>query len=208
MGKITEIKFNKEYTKAKVYVDGEYFNELTGEAIIMRGLKVGADIDVDILNVATHDSQIRLAFDWLVGYLSNYPSSKKRCYKKLMEKGYPPCVIEIAIAKAEEYKYIDDGQLSAQLATAYLSKGSVRQARDKMLDMDLPLALINKALQELGQDAEYQSAVQVTASWAKYKDLDDRATKDKYFRYMSGKGYSFAIAKSALLQVKEEEHEE
>lgn len=187
----------KDKRRCNVYVDGRFCCGLTLEATVKNRLKVGQCISPERLAEIQLESEKNTAFDKALTHISATQKTEKQVRTFLEGKGYLPAVIEYVVEKLRSYNFLNDGQY----AEAYVESLSKRKG-SKLLRMELrgkgvSDAEIDAALDTLPAEREAETARALLEKYMRGK-VCDKATLQKAYRYLLGKGYDYEVIKSAL----------
>lgn len=139
--KITKIE-KKNSTRYTLYVDGEYFYIFDIEIITNNNLKVGLEVDINMLEDLKYQAQKRKARERAFHILSYRDHSKKELYDKLCKNTTDEIATEIVI-KMEELGYINDENYAEKMAEFYLTyknfsyRKSLFELKKKGIDEEL-----------------------------------------------------------------------
>lgn len=187
----------KDKRRCNVYVDGRFCCGLTLETTVKNRLKVGQCISPERLAEIQLESEKNTAFDKALTHISATQKTEKQVRTFLEGKGYLPAVIEYVVEKLRSYNFLNDGQY----AEAYVESLSKRKG-SKLLRMELrgkgvSDAEIDAALETLPAERETETARALLEKYMRGK-VCDKATLQKAYRYLLGKGYDYEVIKSAL----------
>lgn len=187
----------KDKRRCNVYVDGRFCCGLTLEAMVKNRLKVGQCISPERLAEIQLESEKNTAFDKALTHISATQKTEKQVRTFFEGKGYLPAVIEYVVEKLRSYNFLNDGQY----AEAYVESLSKRKG-SKLLRMELrgkgvSDAEIDAALDTLPAERETETARALLEKYMRGK-VCDKATLQKAYRYLLGKGYDYEVIKSAL----------
>lgn len=162
------------------------------------------EIDDDKFFSILKSSQNLLAFDEILNIVSRSYKTEKEIFDTLKKKGYIDEAIESAILKAKEYKYIDDNKyVQAYIDTYSKSKGKLLIKRN-LLQKGISVDLIDKYLKEVEDDLE--SVVNIANKYLKAKQ-GQKNIKEKLYRFLLSKGYSYETISKVKNLAKEHEDE-
>ena len=187
----------KDKRRCNIYVDGRFCCGLTLEATVKNRLKVGQIISPERLAEIQLDSEKNTAFDKALTHISATQKTEKQMRDFLQGKGYLPTVIDYVVEKLRSYNFLNDGQY----AEAYVESLSKRKG-SKLLRMELrgkgvSDAEIDAALDTLPAEREEETAKVLLEKYMRGK-VNDKATLQKAYRYLLGKGYDYEVIKSVL----------
>ncbi len=207
MNEITEIKPQvKDKTRCSIYVDGRFCCGLTIEATVKNRLKVGQIVTEEQLARIQAESERNTALDKALTHISATMKTEKQIRDFLAKKGYLPPVIDYVVEKMRDYAFLDDGAYaSAYVESAAKRKGG-RLIKMELRNKGVPESEIDDALDLLDEEQELSSASAILQKYMRNKP-SNTATLQKAYRYLTGKGFSYEIIKSALRQYGAEEEE-
>lgn len=199
MAMITEIK---QTTKNKsqmyeVFVDGESLGLYHIEAIVKHSIKVGMEVDAEVLSNALKESTTLVAMEKVLNYISKSMKTQKDIEKYLKGKGYADNIIECVIRKLQEYNYIND-----EIYAKYFIASKSKKEGNKKIKFDLK----NKGLDEkviaemLSENAEDLDVIKKLADKYLKNKVKDFKTKTKLFAFLASKGFEYDNINSVLRQ--------
>lgn len=209
ISKITRQKNNPE--RYNIYLNEEYAFAVDEGILIKFGLtkdKVLEQTDVDEM---VYEDGIAKAFNKALGYLSFQMRSEYEVKKKLLDAGHGEAVVLEAIRKLERLGFLNDESFSKALLET--KKKSAKKG-PRAIQQDLMKKGIDKKLQEqvLGSYS-HEDQVKIAMELAeKQVRAGDKKTptqvKQKIQDVLMRKGYSFAIIKEVLDQIKFEREDD
>lgn len=199
MAIITEIK---QTTKNKsqmyeVFVDGESLGLYHIETIVKHSIKVGMEVDAEVLANALKESTTLVAMEKVLNYISKSMKTQKDIEKYLKGKGYADNIIECVIGKLREYNYIND-----EIYAKYFIASKSKKEGNKKIKFDLK----NKGLDEkviaemLSENAEDLDVIKNLADKYLKNKVKDFKTKTKLFAFLASKGFEYDNINSVLRQ--------
>ena len=199
MAIITEIK---QTTKNKsqmyeVFVDGESLGLYHIETIVKHSIKVGMEVDVEVLANALKESTTLVAMEKVLNYISKSMKTQKDIEKYLKGKGYGDDIIENVIAKLREYNYIND-----EIYAKYFIASKSKKEGNKKIKFDLKdKGLDEKVIAEmLSENAEDLDVIKNLADKYLKNKVKDFKTKTKLFAFLASKGFEYDNINSVLRQ--------
>ncbi len=187
----------KDKTRCNIYIDGRFCCGLTLETVMKNRLKVGAEITPTDLAALQLESEKNTALNKALNHLSATRKTEKQIRDFLTKKGYLPAVCDYVVEKLKEYGFVDDGEYAeAYLESAAKRKGS-RLIRMELRRKGVADEAIDGALSALDKEQEIAGAQGILEKYLRGKMLD-KATAQKAYRYLLGKGFDYEVAKEAL----------
>ena len=200
MAVITKIEEQKNKNRVNIFVDGSFFCGRNKETAIVFGLKTGKEIEESELKAAVTESEVKSAFEKAADYISSRMHTKFELVSKLTKKGYEKSVAEKAVLKLEEYNYVND----ALFAKAYINenqKYSSKMIENKLRQKGIAKDIIAEALSKRADESEFEACKKYAVSYAKGKDLTDKAAQQKLFASLARRGFGFEIIKKVCKEI-------
>ena len=142
--------------------------------------------------------------------LSLRPHSEKELEKKLREKGFPAVVIKETLEKLHDLKYLNDASFANQWARnlavnkLWGNKKIIASLREKGLSAELIASSIEKAREELPEEAAIEILIKKKAAKRKTSALDFKE-KQKIFQTLMGRGFPPSLILNKLGRMKKED---
>ncbi len=187
----------KDKTRCNVYVDGRFCCGLTLEAVIKNRLKAGVVITEERLAEIQLESEKNTAFDKALTHISVTRKTEKQVRTFLQGKGYLPAVVDYAIEKLRSYNFLNDGEYAEAYVESVAKRKGGRLIRMELRGKGVSEEEIDAALDTLDNETELAAATAILQKYMRGK-VCDRATLQKAYRYLMGKGYDYETAKAAL----------
>ena len=199
MKKITAlIAQEKNKKRVNVYLDGEFYCGMALYTVLSNRLKVGDEVDETRLSEISAEDNYSAALDLALKYISKSMHTKMQMIVYLKKKEFDGKTIAKVIDKLEEYDYIND-QTYAEKYAAEKSRSSGK----RKIAYELKTKGVNEKITEsvLGEGfSEEEGAYTVAVRYIKGKPVDYEL-RQRCFRYLVSKGFSFEVAKSTLDRV-------
>lgn len=191
MSIITNIKLNGN--DADIYIDNEFYNSLSYFVVRANRLNVGQEIDLDKLDNILMESDMEKASEYAYRYLAKYSCTKSKLIKKLKEKTYCYTVAKAVADKLEDNGYIDDYAYAERFAEAKSKVWGRGRIKSELINKGVPSSIIEETLAELDDDVLLESAKLTAQKWYNTHNLDDRKDVDKFYRFMSYRGFGYGM---------------
>lgn len=207
MAIITKIEEQKNKKRVNIFVDDAFFCGLNKETALIFKLKVGKEVDENVLKEAVFESEVKSAFEKAADYLSVRPHSKRELFNKLLKKGFEKQAIEEAIKKLEEYHYIDD-EIYAKQVIEQNKKYSKRMLELKLREKGISSDIIQENFSDSAANLEFEICKKQVEKLVKSKDMTKEGAMQKLFAALARKGFAFDVIKKATKAVINEDFEE
>ncbi|MEO6694606.1 MAG: RecX family transcriptional regulator [Ignavibacteria bacterium] len=207
--KITKIeKQKKDSTRYNLYIDGEFGFGLYEDTILIFGLRSGDEIEEEKIKEIREQDEFNFGKKISYSFLSYRQRSKKELTKKLKEKKISEVIIDKIIKLLEDQKYIDDSSfaklfLESKIRSKPLGK---RLLQIKLFEKGIDKETAENMLKEnYSEEKELESAIKLYRKYSgKVKAKDSADKKQKCYRYLISRGFSFEIA-GKVVNVEENE---
>lgn len=199
---MVQISFEKQKKgdRYNLYVDGEFYSGIEKYTILLHNLKNFQEIEKDKLEEIMLSSESEYAFNKALHYLAKCMKSEGEVIKYLKSKSFKDNVIEIAIKKLKEYRYIDDVLYTKEYIEMYKSKYGKLKIKQNLLNKCIDEELIDEYL-SFDEEENLDSVINLIEKRTKNKEFDDKL-KQKIIRNLLSKGYSYDIIKKAFKRIK------
>lgn len=206
LGKITKIEIQKYHKdRVSIFLDDVYAFSLFLETAMKHCLKKGIEIDENQKVQLLHESDSRIALDQAVKYLKDTMKTKQQMIEYVKKHGYDDNIIDYVVQKLEEYHYLDDEMYTQKYIKTYLGKVGKRKIEYDLMKKGIDKHLIEKylSLEEVSTD----QVVHLIEKKIGNNDLDQKM-KEKIFRYLIGKGFSYEEIKKGMAHYQTGEEDE
>ena len=88
MAIITKIQEQRNKKRVNIFIDDAFFCGLNKETAVIFRLKVGLEVDEELIKDAIFDSEVKSAVEKANDYIGTRMHSKRELYEKLLKKGY------------------------------------------------------------------------------------------------------------------------
>jgi regulatory protein len=195
-------------TRYTIYVDNEYWYILDIEIIAANNLKVGSEIDLELLDNLKALSQSRKAKEralYLLGYRDH---SSKELFDKLL-KSVDKEIAEQTVKKMQELGFLDDEKYAQKLIQNYfeIKKLGARRVKydimKKGIDKETAENLTQQYLENSNNDEVLAELIE--RKYARY--LGDERGKQKVINALTRLGHSYSDIKKALSQFGDDQYD-
>ncbi len=203
MATITSITKQKKGERVNIFIDGEFYCGLDSLTMLKHSLKEGMEIDADELAQIQLQSERQKATDKAFEYATRYFKPERKVREHLKEKGYVKELIDEIMFKLKDYGYVDDEKYAMEYVSINAERKGVNRIKADLLNAGISEQIVNLALEEL--DSQYGACLKYAKRYASaHNPLD----KNKLFRHLYSKGFSFDDIKRACANLDIDEDEE
>lgn len=181
----------------EVFVDGESLGLYHIETLVKHSLKVGLQVEEQVLKNALQESAVLIATEKTLNLLSKSMKTQKDIETYLKDKGFTPAVVECVIVKLKEYNYINDALYAKYFVTSKSKKEGNKKIFFDLKNKGVEESVIQDVLSKNGEDVNVIK--QLAEKYLKNKLLDYR-TKTKLFAYLASKGFEYENISSVIRQ--------
>lgn len=211
--KISVQKHNKD--RYSIFTDNgsgeEYAFSVDEDVLIKHQLKKGMELDDLSVTEMLYQDDIRKAYNSAINYLAHRMRSEGEVRDYLKKKEVAEPVIQEAIHKLKQFKFLNDEEFSAAFVRTQLNttdKGPEvikKELKEKGVSPDI----ISEAIEEVSFDGQLEKAIKLSGKYAQKNNKDSsRILKQKIEQMLQRKGYSFAIIRAALEETEIEKEED
>lgn len=192
---IEEIKRGKK--SCTLVVDGQIIKDVNLGVMLSYSIKEG-EMEKARFKEFIKENDRERAKSYLYAMVARKARTTKEAREKLYEKGFHKDAVEYAIGIVSSYGYLNDQEFAKTFVeNAKRSKGGYRLKKEMQLkgvgEEDIASALSN-----LDEEGEYESAINLAKKYLKNKDLSDDKVREKLFRYLVSRGYSYGTVKNVI----------
>ena len=181
----------------KIYSEREFLFALYGREMKKYHIEEGTELPDHVADEILEQVIYKRARERALYLLESRPYTCFMLADKLKHNDYPKEIVERVVFFLQQYHYLDD----SEYVRMYVESYSGRKSR-KQLQYDLQRKGITRELIEAVMDEQdYSEAECLKKQFERYtkgKDLQDRAVRQKVFRYLSGKGFSYYLIEELM----------
>ena len=202
--KITALKEQvKDQNRVSIFVDEKYSFSLTLQQVLDYKLKVGYQLDVQLIAELKKQSDEGKLYSMVLDWLMRRPHSTKEYKDYMYKKKAAPELTELFLQKLQSRGYINDEHFAEWWAKGRLVKNkSLRTITSELRAKGIESATITAVLALVAEETdegEFSSdRAALIAVVQKLKDRPRYADKNKFIRYLSGKGFRYDDIKDIL----------
>ncbi len=193
--KIDKVKRLKNvYT---VVADGLSY-QIYDEFIILHQIKVGKNIDENVLEQLNNSSQQKMCLLQCTTYLSASLRTEKEIVDKLKIKGYSEEIINYTIDKMKAYGYIDDQKFATMYINQFQDVKGVNRIKQELLRKGIDKDKIDALCSQIiDQDNMQEVALKLAQKYMKNKTCSYK-NKSKLYAHLINKGCLYEDVMTAL----------
>lgn len=196
---ITKIEQQKKRgDRVSVFIDDKFAFGLPGADALYHKLKEGDELSEDKYNIIIEELVLNTAKNKALNYLSYRQRSEYEMRRYLKTKDFGEDVICRVMDFLFKYKYLDDEQFAASYIndSLKLKKWGPYKIKAALIEKGISEEIIEGLLEDNAFDTEETLFNLLEKKFE--KDQWDMKTKQKAFRYLCSKGFSYEDAETAI----------
>lgn len=196
---VTDIKPQAKNSKrVNLYLDGKFYCGLELFTVMKHRVKIGNDYTAnEIIDIQIAEEE-GVCLNYALNLLSKSVKTEKEIIAKLKKRGYVSEIIDKVIFKLKDYGYVNDEEFAEKYINSYSKNKGKR-----LLKSELKLKGVSDAIIEdkfLSVENELETAIKIAEKYVKNKPVDIK-TKQKCYKYLLSKGFSYDDSKTAVDKV-------
>ena len=200
MALITEISPQKKHPgRMNLFLDGAFFCGLDAFTAQKYRLKEGGQVGSCELNHILNEDECASAFEKAMRQINVRMRSENEIRVYLSEKQYPALVIDAAIEKLKDYRYIDDAEFSRLYVEAHRQKWGSYKIRFALSQLGVESEILDETLSEMSDQDE--EAYRLAEKYCGGGEVDSR----KLYAHLMRKGFDSDTIKGAIKRLKEQD---
>lgn len=184
-------------SKAKVFVEGEFFAEVDGEAVALRGVREGVELSREELVEACREGERALAMGRALNLLGYRARSAREVRQRLSRHGHSGSVVEEVVGRLRELGYLDDGEFARTMAREKARKYGPRRVSAELFKAGVAGDLVSGVVEEefAGrselEDARAAAARRYNGGVASGAEAEAEARR--VYGFLARRGYSAGV---------------
>ena len=203
--RLTDIQIDEETPSHRIlFLDGVYFDSVDAGCIPKLGLRVGLEIEAEVLQKLIQADEGMRAKNYALELLSSQSYSKSQMIYQLRQKGFSPEAIDITLEDLEQLGHIKDEN--------YAKKWVERRQRSKpkgkkMLEYELTNQSIDKTtvdrvLAGIQGAAETEMALELAQKQVnRYQSLAPEVAKRRLHGFLLRRGFDYETIQRVIERV-------
>lgn len=202
MKKITKIEYQKRNKERfNIYIDDEYGFSIDINIMIKYSLVKGMELDDALIDDILKSEEKISVYNYGISVLSRAAKSEYELRLKMKNKGFDSMLIENAIIKLKERKYIDDERYCEMFINdkINLSKHGVRKIKEALYYKGVDREIIKEKIKNISaEDEEERAFILAEKKLSGIKEEDTRKKMAKLSNYLIGKGFEYEMVKKIV----------
>ncbi len=203
--RLTDIQIDEETPSHRIlFLDGVYFDSVDAGCIPKLGLRVGLEIEVDVLQKLIQADEGMRAKSYALELLSSQSYSKNQMIYQLGQKGFGTEAIDITLEDLEQLGHIKDED--------FAKKWVVRRQRSKpkgkkmlaheLANKSIDKTTVDRVLAGIHDSEETDIALQLARKQVKrYQSLAPEVAKRRLHGFLLRRGFGYETVQSVIERV-------
>lgn len=201
MGKITKIEEQKKAKdRVNIYVDDVFAFGLSSLLLVDCDIYKGKEVNEAEIEKYKSGDDLAKCLAKAYNFLSYRMRSEKEMREKLLEK-YNEEIVEKAIQKLAEYNYVNDDDFGRAWVNSRKLGRSKKAISFELKRKGLTEEVIERSLNDLDSDSEFEAALELIKSRKKYHDLSRDEAYQKVGGFLSRRGYGYDVIKKVIKEM-------
>ena len=187
MPEITRVRERRG--RARIFVDGEFWAEIDADVAVERGLREGAALALEELEVARVAGERALAMNRALHFLGYRARSRSEVRDRLRRYGYGEETMGAVIGRLEELGYLDDEEFARTVvrekARRYGPRRVSADLRRSGVDAEMAQGIVEE---EFAERSEVEAARSAAAR--RYNRGGSDAEARRVYGFLMRRGYS------------------
>jgi regulatory protein len=202
MKNITKIEYQKKNKERfNIYIDDEYGFSVDISIMINYSLKKGMELDDALIGDILSSEEKISVYNYGISVLSKYAKSEFELRLKMQRKGFEPRLIDNAISRLKEQKYLDDERYCEMFINdkINISNHGVRKIKEALYYKGIDKEIIEEKIKIITSDSEEERAYLLGGKkLSSIKEKDTRKRMAKLSNYLIGKGFEYETVNKTL----------
>ena len=203
--RLTDIQIDEETPSHRIlFLDGVHFDSIDADCIPKLGLRVGLEIEVEVLQKLIQADEGMRAKNYALELLSSQSYSKNQMIYQLRQKGFGTEAIDITLEDLEQLGHIKDEN--------FAKKWVVRRQRSKpkgkrmlaheLANQSIDKTTVDRVLAGIHDSEETNIALQLAQKQVKrYQSLAPEVAKRRLHGFLLRRGFDYETIQNVIERV-------
>ena len=194
MGVITAIESQRSRRRRRsIFVDGEFAAGAHEDVVQALGLAVGQAFDAGRLAELLRTETARKAREKALRLISYRDRSKQEIRTRLRGSDFPEDIVEEVVEQLSQVGLLDDEKFSREWVKSRRAGRPMGRARllRELRSKGVERPTIDKALEDIDEETEYELAHELAASRLEKTRRDDPAARRRLISFLGRRGFSW-----------------
>mgnify|MGYP001160719531 FL=1 len=198
-----------EQHRYDIYLNGEYALTVHEDVLVEHRLVKGAAIDRKRYAEIVRDEQKHRSWSDAMRYVGRKPRTEQEVRRYLRRRGYEPSLVEQAIERLRQRRYVDDEQFAAEWSERRIlsHKKGRRWVQAELSQKGVDKTIIMRALEQIDPEDELEAAAELGRKkwWQASGELADKRRKTAAF--LLRRGFAGSLVREAVRRIERAERE-
>lgn len=203
--RLTDIQIDEEIPSHRIlFLNGAYFDSVDAGCIPKLGLRVGLEIEAEVLQKLIDADEGMRAKNYALELLADQSYSKSQMGNHLHQKGFGTEAIEITLEDLEQLGHIKDESFAKKwVARRQRSKPKGKRVlAHELANHNIDRTTVDRVLGEIQDADETKLALQVAQQQAKrYQSLSPEVAKRRLHGFLLRRGFDYETIQSVIDRV-------
>ena len=203
--RLTDIQIDEETPSRKIlFLDGVYFGSVDAGCIPKLGLRVGLEIEVEVLQKLIQADEGMRAKNYALELLSNKSYSKSQMTYQLGQKGFGTEAIDITLEDLEQLGHIKDENFAKKwVERRQRSKPKGKKVLEhELTNQSIDKTTVDRVLAGIHDGEEVNIALQLAQKQVKrYQSLAPEVAKRRLYGFLLRRGFDYETIQSVIERV-------
>ena len=203
--RLTDIQIDKEMPSRRIlFLDGVYFDSVDAACIPKFGLRIGLEIEPEVLQKLIEADEGMRAKNYALELLSSQSYSKNQMIRQLGQKGFSPKAIDMTLEDLEQLGHIKD----EQFAKKWVDRRQRSRPKGKRLlahelaNQNIDKATVDRVISGIDDAEEANIALGLAQKQVKrYQSLPSQVAKRRLHGFLLRRGFSYETIQSVIERV-------
>ena len=203
--RLTDIQIDKEIPARRIlYLDGAYFDSVDAGCIPKLGLRIGLEIELEVLQKLIEADEGMRAKGYALELLSDQTYSKNQMIRQLGQKGFSPEAIDMTLEDLEQLGHIKDEQFAKKWVDRRQRsrpKGK-RMLEQELANQNIDKATVDRVISGIDDAEEANIALGLAQKQVKrYQSLPSQVAKRRLHGFLLRRGFSYETIQAVIERV-------
>ena len=212
MRKITKIEYQKKNKERfNIYLDDEYGFSIDMNILIKYSLQKNMELSDDIIDEILNAEERIIVYNYGISVLSKTAKSEHELMLKMMDKGFDSQLIDNAINKLKEQKYLDDKRYCEMYINdkINISKHGVLKIKEALYYKGIDKEIIEEKIKNISSEEREKTALALAQKKALGIEEEDVRKKGiKLYNYLLSRGFEYETVKKTVKKILETEFDD
>ena len=203
--RLTDIQIDKETPSRRIlFLDGAHFDSVDAGCIPKLGLRVGLEIETEVLQKLIQADEGVRAKNHALELLSSQSYSKSQMIYQLGQKGFGAAAIDITLEDLEQLGHIKDENFAKKWITRrQRSKPKGKKVLEhELTSQSIDKTTVDRVLAGIHDAEETDIALQLAQKQAKrYQSLAPEVAKRRLHGFLLRRGFDYETIQSVIARV-------